>query len=70
MVTDKSMVCIDPTEVSTNWSKSLRSELKTSMMLRYPIVDTIGASVTVTQQKHENRLGLVEDHIGQPSRHE
>ncbi len=70
MATDKSMVCIDPTEVSTNWSKSLRSELKTSMMLRYPILDTIGASVTVTQQKHENRLRLVEDHIGQPSRHE
>ena len=34
------------------------------MMLTSPILDTIGASVTVNQQKHENRLKLVEDHIG------
>jgi hypothetical protein len=34
------------------------------MMLTSPIPDTIGASVTVNQQKHENWLRLVEDHIG------
>ena len=64
MATDKSMICIDPTKVSTNWSKSLHSKQKTFMIFTFPIPETIGELVTLNQQKHGNRLGLVEDHIG------